>query len=271
MRDESGVSMTRTMTRTAVQVARPVILLALVLFSITASTGLLVVHGLETTVGRWDAEVEQDLAGSRTALLDTFTGAGTWLAETMVVAGLTVLVVVLAAAVTRSWRAPTFLALCVIGEKAVYLAASIAVDRPRPAVATLGHVHATTSFPSGHVGAAVALYGGVAVLLASRRLSGPVLRGAAAAIAVAAPAVVAFSRMYRGFHYPTDVLGGAVLGAVWVAAMWALLLRREGDVPGAGAVSSTLDPERREGAAEANGHDVTAAPGRGATPLLPPS
>jgi undecaprenyl-diphosphatase len=207
------------------RLAAPVALVALVLFSLVASTGLLIVHGLDTTVGRWDADLEQRLADSRTTLLDSLTGGGTWLAETMVVAVLTVLVVAVAAWATRNWRAPAFLALCVLGEKAVYLAASLVVDRPRPAVPTLGHVYATTSYPSGHVGSAVALYGGVAVLLATRRQVNAALRWAAIVVAVVAPAVVGYARMYRGFHYPTDVVAGALLGVAWVAALWALLLQ----------------------------------------------
>ena len=207
------------------RLAPPIGLMALLLFALATSFGLLVVHVLDTSVGRSDLDVERSLAEGRTDLLDTLTGAATWLAETMVVAGLTVLVVAVAARVTRRWRAPAFLALCVVGEKAVYLATTLVVDRPRPPVPTIGHVFATSSYPSGHVGAAVALYGGVAVVLAAYRRAAPVLRWAAVAVAVAAPVAVGFARMYRGFHYPTDVAAGAVAGLLWVAAMWWLLLR----------------------------------------------
>ena len=212
------------------RLAPPVVLLGLVLFAVLASTGLLIVHVLEDTVGRWDVEVERSLAENRTELLDRLTGAATWLAETMVVSGLTVLVVAVAWWVTRSWRAPAFLALCVLGEKAIYLVTTLVVDRPRPPVPTIGHVFATSSYPSGHVGAAVALYGGVAVLLVAQRRGSAVLQWAAVLLAVVATAAVGFARMYRGFHYPTDVVAGVVLGLVWVAAMWALLLR-PGDDP----------------------------------------
>jgi membrane-associated phospholipid phosphatase len=210
--------------------APPVCVLALVLFSVVATTGLVIVHVFDTTaLGRWDTNVERGLAENRTPLLDTLTGAGTWLAETTVVAGLTVLAVAVAAWLTRSWRAPAFLALCVLGEKAIYLAASLVVDRPRPPVVTIGQVYATTSFPSGHVGSAVALYGGVAVLLATQRRTAPGLRWATITLAVVAPVVVGFARMYRGFHYPTDVMAGALLGVLWVAAMWAVILRPADD------------------------------------------
>jgi membrane-associated phospholipid phosphatase len=38
----------------------------------------------------------------------------------------------------------------------------------------------------------------------------------AIAIAVLVPVAVALSRLYRGMHYPTDVLGGLILGVSWL-------------------------------------------------------
>jgi membrane-associated phospholipid phosphatase len=60
---------------------------------------------------------------------------------------------------------------------------------------------ASRSFPSGHTAAATAFAGGVASVL-------PV---AAAPLHVLA-ALVAYSRVHTGVHYPGDVLAGALLG-----------------------------------------------------------
>lgn len=60
---------------------------------------------------------------------------------------------------------------------------------------------ASRSFPSGHTAAATAFAGGVASVL-------PV---AAAPLHVVA-ALVAYSRVHTGVHYPGDVLAGALLG-----------------------------------------------------------
>ena len=62
---------------------------------------------------------------------------------------------------------------------------------------------ASRSFPSGHTAAAVAFAGGV----------GSVLPAAGVPLHVLA-ALVAYSRVHTGVHYPGDVLAGALLGAM---------------------------------------------------------
>ena len=82
--------------------------------------------------------------------------------------------------------------------------------RPRPdragvEVPAARHVKmpASRSFPSGHTAAAVAFAGGV----------GRVLPAAGVPLHVLA-ALVAYSRVHTGVHYPGDVLAGALLGAM---------------------------------------------------------
>ena len=61
----------------------------------------------------------------------------------------------------------------------------------------------STSFPSGHSGSAAAFAVSVGDVLPELRLP---LRAAAA--------VVTFSRVYTGVHYPGDVVVGAAVGAL---------------------------------------------------------
>ncbi len=81
------------------------------------------------------------------------------------------------------------------------------------------------AFPSGHTIAATAFWGLVAVDLEIGR------RRHRLAAAAAIAATVGVSRVVLGVHYPGDILGGAVVGAAYLAA--ALWVRRAvgGDVP----------------------------------------
>ena len=42
---------------------------------------------------------------------------------------------------------------------------------------------------------------------------------AAALVGAAVPLTIAASRVYRGMHYPTDVLAGGLLGAIWLTVV----------------------------------------------------
>jgi undecaprenyl-diphosphatase len=49
--------------------------------------------------------------------------------------------------------------------------------------------------------------------------------------AIAMPALVAVSRMYRGEHHPTDVLGSLLFAALWVSAVTLLVKPNRHDRP----------------------------------------
>ncbi|MER8185924.1 diacylglycerol kinase family protein [Kitasatospora sp. NPDC094015] len=179
--------------------------------------------------------VTDRLAEHRGPVPDLLTGwlsvlAGT--ASVVAVAGLVVLALLVGGG-GRRWRDAAFLGGAVAGQAAVFLLVTLCVDRPRPSAFKLDAAPPTSSFPSGHVGAAVALYGGLAVL-AVLRVRGP-LRLPLAVLAGLVPLLVAFSRLYRGMHHPTDVLAGLVNGAavLWLMARTFLADRRREAGPGA--------------------------------------
>lgn len=71
-------------------------------------------------------------------------------------------------------------------------------------IVPIGHRFEDSSFPSSHAASTAAI---VAVLGHAYRH----LAGAAAAMV----ALMAFARVHNGMHYPTDVLAGSVLGALY--------------------------------------------------------
>ena len=102
--------------------------------------------------------------------------------------------------------------------------------RPRPFVALpdvsllVGAPH-SYAFPSGHTTSAFAAAGGT--ILAAKRLFGKVPAWGWGMLALAA--AIAYSRLYVGVHWPTDVAAGAALGLAsgWAGARLALRRWRE--------------------------------------------
>lgn len=196
--------------------------MALVLVAVVAVAGLLITHPLKSTIATWDLHVEQSLARGRTNRVDDLARWGSQLASTIPVILSLVVIGATLRVLTGRWRASAFLAMAVIGEKGIYIVASWVVRRDRPPVPTVGSTVSQSSFPSGHVGAAVTLYGAVA-LLATMSGTRRSWRLPALALVAAIAAFVAYSRMYAGFHYPSDVLAGATLGIVWLGWSWAVV------------------------------------------------
>ena len=194
---------------------------------VASAIGLLLTHVFEhSALVRLDIRLDNTLASHRTARLNTLTGVGTFFADPLPVATALLLAIVITACVVRHWRAPLFLAVAVGGEKLSYYLSTLIVNRPRPQVPTVGTVHVTSSFPSGHVGSAISLWASIALLtmtLVAGRLS---RRAVVVAILVGLlfASEVGFSRLYRGHHFLTDVLVGAAIGTVWVVLSYRVVL-----------------------------------------------
>ena len=87
-------------------------------------------------------------------------------------------------------------------------------DRPRPELWPHRGQYQWASYPSGHAIVGVAVFFMVARLAYRER--GWRWPFAAAAILLV---VSLYSRVYLGVHWPTDVIGGMLMGAAWLAAV----------------------------------------------------
>jgi membrane-associated phospholipid phosphatase len=74
------------------------------------------------------------------------------------------------------------------------------------------------SFPSGHALFSFAFFATLAALTSSR-LSKRRIRVAIWTMAVLLIALIGFSRIYLGVHYPTDVIAGYLTAFIWVRAI----------------------------------------------------
>jgi len=186
--------------------------------------GELLTHPLQhSAVQRMDTSVEQWLADHRTRWMNNATFVGSELADTAVKIGITLLVALVMIAVWRRWLEPLMVALALVLEASSFITITWIVGRPRPAVDRLETSPVGSSFPSGHVAAAV-VYGAIVVVVFwhTRRR---VWRALASTIVALVAAAAGFSRMYRGMHHPTDVIAGLVLGLTAVLITQALLVR----------------------------------------------
>ena len=188
---------------------------------------------LDTAVPRW-------FAAHRTPGLDR---ASLWCSkagDTHAILFVSAVCCPLFLAVWRRWRPVLFVAVTMLGELGLFLAAAYAVERPRPAVTQLDGRLPTSSFPSGHIAATLCLYLVIAVLVMPR--TDRWWRWSTVVAAVVLPAVVTLSRLYRGMHHPTDVLGAVLLALLWVGLLrW--VIRPNADLRGRPGPSGGTAPE----------------------------
>ena len=96
-------------------------------------------------------------------------------------------------------------------------------QRPRPELWAHRGQYQWASFPSGHAIVGVSVMFTIAVML--RRERGwwwPVF------VAACVLVLNLYSRLYLGVHWPTDIIGGLVIGAVWLAVTQYAFRRLEG-------------------------------------------
>jgi undecaprenyl-diphosphatase len=140
----------------------------------------------------------------------------------------------------RLRREAVLLALTVAGAWLVEGAIKGLVGRPRPEIVPHLTEAGGASFPSGHAFNSAVVY--IAIALAFATLSArQSVRLTIIGTAIALSLVVAWSRVWLGVHFPTDVLAGWLGGAGW-AFLAAALLQRPADAAADSEAADKLDP-----------------------------
>ncbi|GAA4195603.1 phosphatase PAP2 family protein [Microbispora amethystogenes] len=184
-----------------------------------AGTGFALLTGL--VAGRWeplyaaDRAVTDDLnqlvAGDTLVLdvLGTLTDFGGGTVLTCVLALATVFLLV-----RREVRPAAYVVATSLGALILYPVLKLLIGRLRPVVAEPVATATGMSFPSGHSMSSLVSYGVLLLVFA------PLAPRRARALAVAAVAalvvLVGFTRVALGVHHLSDVIGGWLLGLVWL-------------------------------------------------------
>ena len=205
---------------------------------VTTLVGLLIVNVLDDgPLGRFDRSISFWFADHRTPRWNSLSQIGAGLADAYTLTPAVIILVFVLAAVFRRWHESLVLAAGILLEKAVFLPSTYLVDRPRPPVTQLDGNPPTSSYPSGHVAAAVVFYVVCAIVICWH-VRYTFVRVLVWAIAVVVPIAVAISRMILGMHFFSDVIVGAVLGAVSVAIGMRLARRTLCDLDARSGVES---------------------------------
>src|ERR1035441_4095633 len=115
-------------------------------------------------------------------------------------------------------RAAVVLAVAALGAEALDQIMKLLFNRPRPEPFFGLASPITHSFPSGHAMVSCCFFGVLAAILAARQRS-RLKRIAIFSAAALLVALMGFSRVYLGLHYPTDVLAGYAAAVVWLAVV----------------------------------------------------
>ena len=148
----------------------------------------------------WERHLEHWVVAQRLGWLNGFFIALSWIGS------LGIVWLVIAAVLALLWRRPSIFVTVLLADVLADLLAELGkliVQRHRPFETQIGPKSNAHSFPSGHTATAFAC----ATVLSAYA---PRWRVPFFVLAV----LIAFSRIYNGMHYPTDVLAGAVLGVV---------------------------------------------------------
>jgi undecaprenyl-diphosphatase len=141
-------------------------------------------------------------------------------------------------ALERKYRALVLIVVAVVGGLIFSAVLKQLFARPRPDLVPHGSAVYTASFPSGHSMMSAITYLTLGALLA-RVQTRKRLKAYLLCLAIFLTGLVGISRVYLGVHWPTDVLAGWTVGAVWAILCW-LVVRWLQD---RGQVESDRPPE----------------------------
>jgi len=188
-------------------------LAAIIIGALCIGLLLIMIH-TNTGLARWDHSASNFGAKHATTLSTHLLNDLSQLGGAYVIVPLAFIVGVVETVRLRSRSVFAFLILLVGGQFLVANIIKSLVGRARPTIDQLSGFSGS-SFPSGHATAAAACLAGFALVMGRRRSAR--IKALFSSIAVGLAVAVAFTRVWLGVHWLTDVLAGLSLGWAWFA------------------------------------------------------
>ncbi len=176
---------------------------------------------------RSESDLNRSLQDTRTGTWDSVTALWSHVGNTEIIIGVCAVVVAVLWWRTRRWWFAVIPAIAISLQATIFVTVSAAIGRPRPEVPHLDPAPPTSSYPSGHVGASVALYTSLAFMATT--IERTWLRRTVIGVCSVIPFLVAYARLYRGMHHLSDVIVGAINGLVCAGLAAGCLVHRRGE------------------------------------------
>ncbi len=190
-------------------------------FWLMAIVMLVLIERISVPQYQWDRFLLSLAYGLRGIRLDRFFALITWVGSLFILVPVTALICGLLARSGRTADA-WLLALSLAGIALFSRLAKLWFARPRPDLfPVIGDIPLDASYPSAHTAQIVAFVVAVWWILKPEKLGLTYYSLTGTALLLAS--LVAISRIYLQVHFPSDVLGGALLGLFWVLGLFNLL------------------------------------------------
>ncbi|MEK7132807.1 MAG: phosphatase PAP2 family protein [Patescibacteria group bacterium] len=160
-----------------------------------------------------DSGFEQALYAIRDPSLVQFFIWVSELGSVATIAGLTLIALIILA-YRKQWHYVLGFVVSVLGSTVATFIIKELVERPRPVSPIFAYLETSFSFPSGHATRAAAFF--IFLLWVIWNFLSPMWRKVSIGVVATIILLIGFSRLYLGVHYPSDVLAGFLVGAVFV-------------------------------------------------------
>jgi undecaprenyl-diphosphatase len=191
---------------------------------------MLCFYVVDSSPKTWDLLVSQELQEDQSEILDLLMKSFSWLGTVYVAAGM-VTTFALVFFIFKYFKEGFYILSSILSGGVSYVLKML-IDRPRPTTDFVRIVQEThyQSFPSGHVLFYTAFFGSLIVIALYSNILKLSWKAVISLVCLGMIVLGAVSRIYLGAHWFTDVLGGFIVGVLFVMITGSIYIRSKNNI-----------------------------------------